>query len=227
MKWLLSALIICTSLIVTNISIFAEQIIKGEAAFSSNSTDLGYIDYIASNVNIAGNMNKFFYYGDNIAYNNSNWFYFYQVESQAPDSYILSLYIHNLNNLAITSVGYFASFDMEATPFDHNVVGEVSEGTYAYDYYPNKMLLTGSPTTLNVGFGSNPYFLPYGTESRILFISSDNAPDMHDAELVGIEPDAPLLELEGELPAPSAVPEPSVLALFIYGLIHMTKKWRR
>ncbi len=245
MQKLHSLTILIAISLLTNTVCFAQQTIQGESFFTQSGQST-YIDYTITDHDIASGLDKIFFYGDDAAFSNSQWFYFYQIESLVSGEGVYNFQIYDFDTSSISSYGYFTAADMEAMPFDHNLLSsgnESFEGNDSNDYIPSNMARNTLYDRFYVGYGTLTSFpesdppqfpvqntdpIPYYKESAILFITSSNAPDEHSAILKGMAYGGEGVLLNGEILAPAAsVPEPSAMLLFLFGLFYMGKKVKK
>ena len=215
--------ILFLSLVSITSSGLAVKLLEGEAILTSSLSGKVSVDYIVSDTDLASGIpeSSFVfstiqgsappYKGDKTTYDDSVYFYYYQLENFSPES-LSTIKQLTLNIFAdcVCSSGFIIGADLDdISTFDHNIAGEHENVVTVRDpdtadfddiSYPNNQTWAFSPTELAIG-----------GESSVLFLTSMLPPGISPAYALDGTPYA------GELPVP--VPEPFSIILIGSGIL--------
>lgn len=204
---------------------------KSEAELYHSFIGTTYVDYIVTDIMPdISNMIFEFEIGDLNAFENSSlYYYFYQVENHLANDAVEYFEIQ-VDGSAIVTAGYISNpLDLDDVPFSHT--GVPGDNEYVQVALVNPSDMAFYPGGVFPGITIPDWFVwdfsftdPVnpGEESTVLFLTSNLPPADTAADALVID-----FLLEGTVSGPSAVPEPSAMALFLFGGLWIMRKYRR
>lgn len=210
--------------------------VAGESDFV-RSGDTAHVDWIVMKKDQLPDLSAYSFVfasnaGDLASFNDSEYFYFYQISNTTDD--VIEVLQLNISPSSIETVGFIMNLDLDLSPFFHDVayfgnlagesesatLGPINPGIPAGTQNGARFVPTGGNPYVSWMFETPSYLAP-NQESTILFLTSNYAPHYNPGIMGAGWP-----ALNGILPTPpfpSQIPEPvsmgliglSILGLFI------------
>lgn len=192
-------------------------VIKEEARFVGFSTGLTvYVDYMVTDegspLSPGGTADFEFVYGDENAYSDSSWYYFYQFEN--PIDVNIHAFSLNVYPDSVLSAGWISDVDLDEMPFNHTGVAGDHEST-SVTVNPDNATFSPGGLLPNLSFDFDTS-INLSQHSTVLFLTSLTPPGSKFSTAQNGD------SFNGQLPVPiqsqPIIPEPLSVLLLAAGI---------